>query len=75
MGHLVSLHTSEHYRDVLQGTWASLLHSTLSMAVYEASITQLPHHHLPLTSWWAAAMIKQEYLNWKQKLWQMGWPE
>lgn len=39
--------------NVLQGTWAPtcLLQNTLSMAVYGASVAQLPHHHLPPTSW------------------------
>lgn len=48
--------------NVLQGTWAPtcLLQSTLSMAVYEASKTQLPHHHLPRTSW---VVECQEYLE------------
>lgn len=39
--------------NALQGPWAPtcLLQSTLSMAAYGASATQLPHHHLPPASW------------------------
>lgn len=45
------------------------------MAFHGASVTQLPHHHLPPTSWWAGETPKQEHLNWESELGPVGWPE